>query len=128
MRQCIVYALIDGGIQIIECGLDENSEAADAMISGLPAAVGYLWHTGGASIDMHWVSEGVVEEKTEFEISVQGPVISNVPAHTSVIWPDGEMTIEMDGTVELESNVTGVFTLTLQNAQHVTVEVEVQNG
>lgn len=128
MSCCIVYRITDGQIAMVKGGIIEDSYETNEMISGLPDTVSYFFSENTADIGRQWVNAGVLEDKTAFDITVQGSVISGVPANTSVTWPDGEMTIENDGTLEMESNVTGVFELVLSHAQHFPLTAEVQSN
>ena len=128
MSCCIVYGIIDGSIQIVAGGIDETSDAVNNLISGLPDTVSYFFSEDAVDLEKHWVNSGVLEDKTDFDITVQGAVIFNVPANTTVTWPDGEMTLENDGTIEMESNVTGVFEIFLSHAQHFPLTAEVQSN
>lgn len=128
MSYCIVYELSSGAIQTIESPVKEGSDYAVLKMSRLPATVSYLFSESGASIAGNWVDQGVIKDKTALELVVQDTVISNVPDNTSVTWPDGEVTVVRDGTVEIDSNVTGVFKVTLSHAEHFPEQIEIHSN
>ena len=76
-----------------------------------------------------WINEGEIVDKIPFNLVITGPVVSNVPVNSQVIWPDNEITIETDGTVEVESNLAGTFPLTISHVEYLTTTIEVEyNG
>jgi|GEM_PF-2058458 len=133
MSYLVIYCANTGAIHSCESGHEEGSKDTgyllDLIVRPLELQRGHLFVEQAPDGLTQWVEEGVVVDKTPFFLTIEGPVISNVPANTSVLWPDLVTTIESDGTVELESNVIGSFSLTFTHASHMTETVEVDyNG
>ena len=129
MSYLVIYCSNTGEIHSCESGHEESSEntgyVLDLMVRRPGLQRGHLLVEQAPDGLTQWVEEGVVVEKTPFSLTIEGSVVSNVPLNTSVLWPDGVITIESDGTVELESNVIGSFSLTFTHASHITETVEV---
>ena len=58
-------------------------------------------------------------------LKITNGLIENVPYGTEVTWPDYETTVEFDGSVEIESNVSGKFNFVFNSPKHVLHEMEV---
>jgi hypothetical protein len=80
-----------------------------------------------ADPNMYWVdSEGVLQPKTEFPVmGITVPsggsddiVISNIPVGTTVVWPDGEITTESDGTVSCDTPYLGEYRFMFIHPRH----------
>lgn len=128
MSYFIVYALSTGSIDIVDSSVEEGSEDAELTIAQLPDTAGCVFSESLVRIAEHWVDQGIIKEKTELELVVQDTVISNVPDNTYVTWPDGEVTVVRDGTIEIDSNVTGVFEVELIHAGHFPVQIEIHSN
>jgi hypothetical protein len=48
--------------------------------------------------------------------------IAQIPVGTLVVWPDGETTVENDGTLEAEVTVPGQYTFAFENPRHYIYE------
>jgi len=133
MSYLVIYCSNTGAIHSCQSGHEEGSEDTgyllDIMVSPPELQSDHLFAEQAPDGKTQWVEEGVIVDKTPFSLTVEGAVVSNVPANTLVSWPDGVTTTENDGTVELESNVMGFFSLTFWHASHITETVEVEyNG
>ncbi len=75
----------------------------------------------------YYVDENyVVKPKMAFPaLTVTNGLIENIPYGATVVWPDYESTEEFDGSVEIESNVSGKFKFTFDSPKHVLHEIEV---
>lgn len=72
-----------------------------------------------------WIKNDVVKHTTDFPVlKVNNGVITNIPAETSVTWPDGVTTVESGG-LEFECNVSGVFSFDFYSVQYKPYTLEV---
>ena len=79
------------------------------------------------SLSELYISAGVVTYRTPFpQLTVNNGVLSGIPTHTVVRWPDGELTIEHDGEIEFESNVGGDFVFQFLHPHHYLADLEVE--
>ena len=63
-----------------------------------------------------FVEDNQIQRKTLYpEVTVNNGLITDLPIDTTVLWPDGVETIESDGSIELESNVSGEFNFVLSH-------------
>jgi hypothetical protein len=67
----------------------------------------------------------LVRTKELDTLEVNNGVISGIPNHTLVIWPDGVMTTE-SGTLEFESNVSGNFEFIFRAIQYKELILEIE--
>ena len=133
MSYLVIYCSNTVAIHSCESGHEEGSENTgyilDLKVKPLELQCDYLFAEQAPNGNTQWVEDEIVVDKTPFFLTIEGPVVSNVPLNTSVLWPDNVTTIENDGTVELESNIIGVFNLTFRHVSHITETVEVEyNG
>jgi hypothetical protein len=77
---------------------------------------------GQYSFQTHYIAGGVVKEKTEFPIEVNGSTITGVPIGTMVNI-NGESVMCNDGTVEIVKAGTYPVKVVLQKAPFVTKEL-----
>jgi hypothetical protein len=129
MNYLVIYYLNTGAIQSCASWHDEGSENTgylEVLVGPPELQRGHLFLEQAPDGETQWVEAGVIVDKTPFPLTVEGPVVSGLPANTLVEWPDGVTTTESDGAVELESNVIGSFSLTFWHASHITETVEVQ--
>jgi hypothetical protein len=64
-----------------------------------------------------------VTEKVDANTSVNTITISGVPYGSEVLWPDGEITIETDGSVVCEVTTGGAYRFVLSHTAHFNKEV-----
>ena len=77
--------------------------------------------------DSYMDSNHVVQARTPFPaLTITNGLVQGVPAGTTVIWPDWEETLEMDGEFELESNVSGTFTFRLDHPRYIPYQLELE--
>ena len=99
-------------------------EALDTEGSGLP----YLDvepETVVAGVS-HCVINGAFVAKTDFpEMPIVGNTITNVPTGSHVFWPDGVETLETDGVVGFDFNISGDFTFEFNHPLYFPKKIEV---
>lgn len=87
------------------------------------------------STDTHYVSEGVILQKKEYEFphyfkitadSVDEATISPVPIGTLVRWPDNKITQITDGEVSFSVDLSGIYTLVFEAVEYLRKEVIIE--
>lgn len=84
----------------------------------------------------HYVKFGKVRPRDRFALSVAAKkilsdgiseaVITNIPASTTVIWPDGQADEVMDGEVRFSVDFPGTYTLTFDAVEYLREEVTIE--
>ena len=73
-----------------------------------------------------FVENKQIIEKTPYpETVISNGLVTGLPKNTNVLWPDGVETIENDGSIEFESNVSGDFDFVLSHVRYITKELVV---
>tara|TARA_B110000908_G_C10163468_1_gene407220 strand:+ start:83 stop:469 length:387 start_codon:yes stop_codon:yes gene_type:complete len=128
MSFLISYLEDTGEICSCSSGIKQGSKEADIIIQ-MDNNSSYLWSETASNCIEHWINAGEMVDKIPFTLTVNGAVVSNVPVNSQVLWPDGEITIETDGTIEIESNITGTFSLAISHVEYLKTTIEVEyNG
>lgn len=108
----------------------EHFKTVDAYWSSVNTTVLYAETVEKVHPDLHWIecvdANCAVKPKMTFPaLTVTNGLIENIPYGTTVVWPDYESTEEFDGSVEIESNVSGKFKFTFDSPKHVLHKIEV---
>ena len=117
----VIYDPTNGWIQSLHSGHVRGLEANTPVGMAALETVDYP----NCNIDEHWVENGGLTRRAPMDLHLPNNVktgsyyaITNVPVGTKVGWPDGEETIETDGNVEFQFDVSGDYIFFFDHGAH----------
>lgn len=74
----------------------------------------------------HYIDGTDIKAKTTFpELTVNNGLITGIPIDSICYWPDGVETVETDGSIEIESNVSSNFEFKFTHGHYFDLDITV---
>ena len=127
MEVIVNYIQSTGEVTGLSTPIDRLEIEADNAKSSQPKERVFIADIGDAQMDCsNWyVKDNALVGRKTFDLVSNNGVISGIPIDTTVLWPDGEETVESE-EIEFDSNVSGLFPFRFTRFTHFTLELEAE--
>lgn len=106
-----------------------EAEEGESLLTGTAGAPATHYVDVSGPVDSLAVKTGGIFVFDVPSIAANGTdtaTISNIPAHTLVTWPDGEVTEINDGLLEFAVDLAGTYTFIIDAVQYTKQEVAIE--